>query len=67
MNEDEAFLKTISNKTHADIIKNARRMMPKYKRKSTANWVIAMHLFSVGSTYGWRICKDARIDPDAYE
>jgi hypothetical protein len=42
---------------------NARRMAKaEYKRKP--NWVLAMELFGVGSTYAHEYCKAAEVDPD---
>lgn len=52
----------MSKKTHRHILANVRRLMPRNKQP---NWSLAMDVFSVGSTYGYRICKDAGIDPDA--
>lgn len=46
------------------IMSNARRMAGR-RFKSVPNWSLAMELFGVGSTYGWKICRLARIDGDS--
>lgn len=48
------------------IIHNCRRLMPKYKRQ-TANWVLVMEIFCVGSSYAWKVCNYAEIDGDGFD
>ena len=45
-------------------IYNARRMA-KAEFKKKPNWVLAMELWSVGSTMAWQMCREAGLDPDA--
>lgn len=48
------------------LLANARRICAtKYQREP--NWVIAKTLFAVGSTTAARLCREAGIDPDAFE
>ena len=40
----------------------ARRLA---KRKRDPNWVFAMEMFGLGSTYAWGMCKRMGLDPDS--
>jgi ribosomal protein S13 len=60
--ETRHFHKTMAEKTHRHILANVRRLLPRNKQP---NWALAMEVFGVGSTYGYWICKEAGIDPDA--
>jgi hypothetical protein len=60
--EAHHFKKTMGEISHRLILANVRRLLPRNKQP---NWAIAMEVFSVGSTYGRWICKEAGIDPDA--
>lgn len=65
MEEAEYFKAILQDKTPDILIKAARRMAPKYRRNRDPNWVIAMNLFGVGSTFGWWICAEYGLDPDS--
>lgn len=52
----------MDEKTPRHILANVRRLLPRSKQP---NWALAMEVFGVGSTYGYWICKEAGIDPDA--
>lgn len=55
-----------ANFTPFYLLANARGIAAaEFRRKP--NWVLAMHLFAVGSASAWAICKEAGIDPDATE
>jgi ribosomal protein S13 len=56
------FNKAMGEISHRIILSNVRRLLP---RNQQPNWVLAMEVFGVGSTYGWRICEEAGIDPEA--
>lgn len=51
-------------RSHFFLLANAGRICNLEMARS-ANWVLAMELFAVGSTTARRICVDADIDPDA--
>lgn len=55
-----------ANFTPFYLMANARRIASKEFRRS-ANWVLAMNLFAVGSNSARAICKEAGIDPEATE
>lgn len=46
------------------LLANARRIVNRGMARS-ANWVLAMELFAVGSTSAHRICEEAGIDPNS--
>ncbi len=50
--------------THRQIMANARRVSAA-KHRRAPNWVFAMDLFGLGSTYAWALCEHMGIDPDA--
>ncbi|MNV92854.1 hypothetical protein D3C71_1874830 [compost metagenome] len=52
----------MDEKTPRQILANVRRLM---QRNRQPNWALAMDVFSVGRTYGYRICTESGIDPDA--
>ena len=60
--EIEHFYKTINNRTHAQILRNVRRIA---KHKKRPNWVLAKDVFGLGRTYANILCVEAGIDPDA--
>lgn len=60
--ETRRFNETMREKTPRQILAAVRRLMPRNKQP---NWALAMEVFCVGSTYGYRICREAGIDPDA--
>lgn len=64
MSEQERFEKTMAQKTPSALIPAARRMASRIN-KAKPNWVIAMNLYCVGSTYAAMICSQAGLDPDA--
>lgn len=43
----------------------AARRMASRKHGRQPNWVFAMDLFGLGSTYAWRMCKRMGFDPDS--
>lgn len=45
------------------ILSNARRISTGYTRKP--NWILAMFLFGLGSTYARALCVREGIDPDS--
>lgn len=56
------FRKTMRGKTARQILAAVRRLVPRNRKP---NWSLAMDVFCVGSTYGYMICREAGIDPDA--
>ena len=48
------------------LLANCRRICSE-EHQHTPNWSIATELFAVGSTTAKRICREAGIDPDAFE
>ncbi|MCZ7861518.1 hypothetical protein O9X98_08910 [Agrobacterium salinitolerans] len=60
--ETRRFNQTMREKTPREILAAVRRLMPRNKQP---NWSLAMDVFCVGSTYGYWICEEAGIDPDA--
>jgi hypothetical protein len=60
--ETERFNETMKKKTPRTVLAAVRRLMP---RNSKPNWSLAMDVYCVGRTYGWRICQEAGIDPEA--
>lgn len=41
----------------------ARRLA---RRKRDRNWIFAMEMFGIGSTYAWGMCNRMGIDPDGF-
>jgi hypothetical protein len=64
MTEEERFRATVACKTPDVILRNVRILLPRW-RKKIPNWVLAMEVFCVGSTYGAWICRANGLDPDA--
>lgn len=58
--ESIRFNETMQSKTPRQVLAAVRRLMPRNKKP---NFSLAMDVFSVGSTYGYRICREAGIDP----
>jgi hypothetical protein len=48
------------------LLANARRIVSREHARKP-NWVLATELFAVGSTTANRLCREAGIDPDAFE
>jgi hypothetical protein len=59
------FEETMRSKTPRQILASVRRLLPKHRR--IPNWALAMEVYCVGSTYGFWICREHGIDPDAYK
>lgn len=55
-----------ANFTPLYLMANARRICSG-KHQRSANWVLAMELFAVGSNTARRICQEAGVDPDGLE
>lgn len=64
MSEEEAMASCFAKITRRITFENARRMAAT-RHKREPNWVFAMELFGLGSTYAWAMCLDMGIDPDA--
>lgn len=47
------------------VLHNVRVLAPQKLRRKP-NWSLAMQMFATGSTYAWKACEYAEIDPDAY-
>lgn len=63
-NEDkERFSKAMSQRTPDFVIRGARRIAAVKYRKSP-NWVIAMELYGLGSTFARHLCLEHGVDPD---
>jgi hypothetical protein len=56
------FHETMKSKTPRQILASVRHHMPRNKKP---NWSLAMDVFCIGRTYGYRVCTEAGIDPDA--
>jgi hypothetical protein len=61
--EQLRFEQTLRSKSPRQILANVRRLIG---RRRIQNWVLAMEVYAVGSTYAHWICSDNGIDPDAY-
>lgn len=46
------------------VMMSGARRIAKREYKFKPNWSLAMEVFGVGSTYAWKICDRAGIDPD---
>lgn len=55
------YYEAINSRTHAQILRNVRRIA---KRKKRPNWDLAMEIFGLGSTFARILCVEAGIDPD---
>lgn len=53
------------SKTPRQVLANVRRLYT--GRRRIPNWALAMEVYGVGSTYGYWICQENGIDPDAYK
>lgn len=52
----------LDNITMLRAFQGARRLA---KRKRDPNWVFAMEMFGLGSTYAWGMCERMGVDPDS--
>jgi len=59
----ERYRADMAGKTPRQILANVRRLLPRYKAK-TLNWVLAMEVYGVGSSFAHEICEEHGIDPD---
>jgi hypothetical protein len=57
------YTRRIAQLTPYFAIRNARRLLSRRYAKSP-NWVLAMEIFGLGSTYASRLCRDNGLDPD---
>jgi len=48
----------------ANVIPRARAIAGRRHSKKP-NWVLAMDIYCVGSSYAWGICRDSGLDPEA--
>lgn len=64
MTEAERMAAKLASITRREIFARAR-LMAAHGRRRVPNWVFAMELFGLGSTYAWGICVEMGIDPDA--
>lgn len=62
--EERRLRETLDGITRRDVFVVARQMAAT-KHKQSPNWVFAMHLYRLGSTYARAICTEMGIDPDA--
>lgn len=62
MSETEHMNAKLDRLTMLSAFQGARRLA---KRKRDPNWVFAMELFGLGSTYAWAMCKRMGVDPDS--
>jgi hypothetical protein len=53
---------TLDRLTMLRAFQGARRLA---KRKRDPNWVFAMEMFGLGSTYAWAMCERMGVDPDS--
>ncbi|SFF17190.1 hypothetical protein [Methylobacterium sp. yr596] len=60
--EAEQMHATLDRLTMLRAFQGARRLA---KRKRDPNWVFAMEMFGLGSTYAWAMCKRMGLDPDS--
>lgn len=56
----------VNRVTHADILRSVRRLAGR-RVKGRANWVLAMDVWGVGSTFAHILCHEAGINPEATE
>jgi len=64
MNEDDHFRETVVSRVKpALVLRNVRRIASLHMR-AKPNWVLAMEVFGLGSTYATRLCVEAGINPD---
>ncbi|KQP52969.1 hypothetical protein ASF34_00940 [Methylobacterium sp. Leaf106] len=54
--------KKLDSLTMLRAFQGARRLA---KRKRDPNWVFAVEMFGLGSTYAWAMCKRMGVDPDS--
>lgn len=64
MTERERMEAKLASITRREIFARARGMLAQ-KHRRDPNWVVAMELFGLGSTFAWGICLEMGIDPDA--
>ena len=63
--EEQRYRDTVAARnTPGIVIPNARHIASQRYRREP-NWVLAKHLYCVGSNYAHGICRDAGLDPDA--
>lgn len=62
--EQERMERTFDNIDLRRVFSNARRICKREYQRSP-NWVLAMQLFGLGSTYSFAICRRFGIDPES--
>lgn len=60
--EVERMNATLDRLTMLRAFQGARRLA---RRKRDPNWVFAMEMFGLGSTYAWAMCERMGVDPDS--
>ncbi len=63
--EDLHYRTTIAERNSPAIVLPRVRGMLMHKHRRKPNWVLAMTLYALGSTYASGICRDFGLDPDA--
>jgi hypothetical protein len=61
--EEARFREAMAAVTPRHIMARARSIRAQ-KMKREPNWVLAMSLFSLGSTFAWMLCREQDIDPE---
>lgn len=63
MTEAERMQTTLDGISKRIIFLNARRICSRQHKRSP-NWVLAMNLFGLGSTYAFALCRQIGVDPE---
>lgn len=63
MSGTEPMEQTLNNVPTYIIFANARRIC-KREYQNSPNWVLAMEVFGLGSTYAYAMCRKIGVDPE---
>ena len=63
--EDAAYQQAVGRVRPRDVLASVRWII-KGRIRQEANWILAMKVYGLGSTYAWRLCVDEGIDPDGF-
>jgi len=63
LTEDERMARTFAAITRREAFARTRGLLARHHRRDP-NWVLAMKIFGLGSTYAFAICREMGLDPE---
>lgn len=64
LTEDQRMAKSLAAITRREAFARTRKLLAR-QYKHDPNWVLAMKIFGLGSTYAFAICEEMGLDPEA--